>query len=348
MVPLNMQKENSMLSRYASQIEGFIDLIAKEREDAVMPSREQFTRLLAAPSGTRKVPGISGRMDENGEYICTEEEAKIVRDFLKKMYKVDSKESLIGCQKTMFRNSVEYEQFMTFWKEAPLFDIDSLNPAGRAGFEKMKSLAEPFCPLLEEKGFYAWDISEYINICRIARACGIVDVKEFDETVDRFVRKAQVFYHSFREYALSYLCGAMYFSSGFGNEKSMDQFFQEMIAASESIFSDNGVWSRYGWYVPAEREWVPVYPGNPACFVTLKALEKGVGYMYRDTPSADRPDSGWRFFYGDESDEYANDPANIKVENLNAICNLHPSILAFLEAPAGSAYGWNGKDWIRE
>lgn len=337
-----------MLSKYASQIETFIDQAAKERDDAVMPSREQFTRLLASPSGTRKVPGIPGRIDENGEYICNEEEAKIVRDFLKKMYKVDSKDSLILCRKVQFRNSVEYEQYMTFWKEAPLFDINSLNPAGRAGFEKMKSMAEAFYPLLEEKGFYAWDISEYINICRIARACGIVDAKEFDEITDRFVRKAQVFYHSFKEYALSYLCGAMYFSSGFGNEKSMDQFFEIQKQVISFLFNENGVWSRYGWYVPAEREWVDVYPGNPGCFVSLKALEMGVEYMYRDNPSPDHPDSGWRFFYGDESDEYANDPKNIKLESLNTICNLHPSILAFLEAPAGSAYGWNGKDWIKE
>lgn len=337
-----------MLSRYASQIDKFIDTAAKEREDAVMPTRAQFTRLLASPSGTRRVPGIPTGMDENGEYICNEEESKVVRDFLKKMYKVDSKESLILCQKVQFRNSVEYEQYMTFWKGAPLFDINSLNPMGRNGFEKMKSMAEPFYPILEEKGFYAWDISEYINICRIARACGIVDAKEFDEITDRFVRKAQVFYHSFKEYALSYLCGAMYFSSGFGNEKSMDQFFEIQKQVISFLFNENGVWSRYGWYVPAEREWVDVYPGNPGCFVTLKALEMGVKYMYRDNPSSDHPDSGWRFFYGDESDEYANDPKNIKVSTLNSICNLHPNILAYLEAPIGSAYGWNGKEWVKE
>ena len=337
-----------MLSRYASQIDKFIDTAAKEREDAVMPTRAQFTRLLASPSGTRRVPGIPTGMDENGEYICNEEESKVVRDFLKKMYKVDSKESLILCQKVQFRNSVEYEQYMTFWKGAPLFDINSLNPMGRNGFEKMKSMAEPFYPILEEKGFYAWDISEYINICRIARASGIVDAKEFDEITDRFVRKAQVFYHSFKEYALSYLCGAMYFSSGFGNEKSMDQFFEIQKQVISFLFNENGVWSRYKWYVPTEREWVRVYPGNPGCLVTKAALEKGVGYMYRDKPSEDRPDSGWRFFHGDESDEYVNNPDNLKAENLNSICNLHPSILAFLEAPAGSAYGWNGKEWVKE
>ena len=96
-----------MLSKYASQIESFIASTAMERDDAAEPTRAQFTRLLASPTGTRKVPGIPGRMDENGEYICTGSEADIVKDFLKKMYKIDSKESLIESQRKMFGNSVK-------------------------------------------------------------------------------------------------------------------------------------------------------------------------------------------------------------------------------------------------
>ena len=40
--------------------------------------------------------------------------------------------------------------------------------------------------------------------------------------------------------------------------------------------------------------------------------------------------------------------SDIKVSTLNSICNLHPNILAYLEAPIGSAYGWNGKEWVKE
>lgn len=38
----------------------------------------------------------------------------------------------------------------------------------------------------------------------------------------------------------------------------------------------------------------------------------------------------------------------IQVVSLNTICNLRPDILAYLEASVGSAYGWDGKEWIRE
>ena len=337
-----------MLEKYAAEIEQYVSSIVKERDDAVMPTRDQFTRLLASPAAARKVPGIPGRMDENGEYICNEDEAKIVRDFMAKMYKIDSKDSLISYQKYQFRGSVEYEQFMTFWKEAPLFDINELEPQGRAAFEHMINLAKAFYPMLEEKGLYAWDICEYIGVSRIARACGIIDGDEFNEIVDRFVRKAQVFYHSFKEYALSYLCGALYFpASNFGMD-GLDQFFNIQKNVLKYLFDENGDWCYYKWYEPAEREWVAVYPGNIGCFVTKAALDKGIEYMYHDEPSPNHPDSGWRFFHGDETEDYVNDIQNTQIVSLNTICNLCPTVLAFLEAPVKSAYGWNGKDWIKE
>lgn len=337
-----------MLDKYVTEIEQFVSAVAKERKDAVAPTREQFTRLLSSPSATRKVPGIPKRMDENGEYICNKDEAETVRDFLKNMFKIDSKESLIAFQEYQFKSSVRYEQFMTFWKGAPLFDLKELNPEGRKAFDHMIALAKPFYPLLEEKGFYAWDICEYINICRIARAGGIIDGKEFDEITDRFVRKAQVFYHSFKEYALSYICGALYYSSLDFGEQDDDQFFNIQKNILKFLFDEEGDWCYYKWYVPEERELASVYPGEPECFVTKAALENGIEYMYRDDPSPDNPDSGWRFFHGDETEEYVNDPQNVRAVSLNTICNLCPTLLAFLEAPAKSAYGWNGKDWIKE
>ena len=70
--------------------------------------------------------------------------------------------------------------------------------------------------------------------------------------------------------------------------------------------------------------------------------------MQRNKTLAGKPDCGWCFFHGDETDEYANDPDNLQIVSINTICNLKPTVLAFLEAPIGSAYGWNGEDWIKE
>ena len=337
-----------MLEKYASDINEYMSSVVKEREDALKPTREQFTRLLSSPAVTRKIPGIPVRMDENEEYICNDGEAEVAKDFLNRMFRIDSKESLIAYQEYQFTASVQYEQFMTFWKEAPLFDIKELDPKARKNFDSLMGFAKAFYPLLEEKGFYAWDISEYIGLCRNARACGLIDGDEFNEIVDRFVRKAQVFYHDFKEYALSYICGAVYFAAVNFGVNGIDQFFDIQKNILKYLFDEKGDWCWYKWYEPAEREWVSVYPGNPGCYVSKRALELGIEYMYRDEPLPDHPDTGWCFMHGDESDEYANDTNNIQVVSLNTICNLNPTVLAFLEAPVFSAYGWNGKDWIKE
>lgn len=62
-----------------------------------------------------------------------------------------------------------------------------------------------------------------------------------------------------------------------------------------------------------------------------------VRFMYREQP--DRPDdSGWRFFAGDESDEYANEPDNISLHAVTTICEIDPDIIPHLNAPHGTAF----------
>ena len=70
-----------------------------------------------------------------------------------------------------------------------------------------------------------------------------------------------------------------------------------------------------------------------------------LGWCYREKPDGQYPDSGWRFFSGEESDEYTNDVNNVGVYSLNTICNYDPDILPLLTAPYGTAYarGEDGK-----
>ncbi len=44
-------------------------------------------------------------------------------------------------------------------------------------------------------------------------------------------------------------------------------------------------------------------------------------------------DSGWRFFAGDESEEYLADPANVEIYDVNTIANYDPEIVPFLDDP---------------
>ena len=332
----------------AKSIKEFIDSIPEERKGAVKPTREQFTRLLSAPSAARKVPGIPVYMNEDEDYHCTDEEADETKAFLDRMFRIKTKEDLINSQRYQFMASVHYEQFMTFWKKAPLFDVKELNPKARKAFDTCMKEAEAFYPLIQEHGFYAWDISEYINLCRISAAAGIISDQDFNEIVDRFVCKAQAFYHSFKEYALSYLCGGIYFMGSENGLQGIDQFLEIQKKVVSNLFAEDAPWNYYSWYRPEAREWAQIYPGNMACFITKAAYENGIGYMYREKGDPDHPDSGWRFFKGDEPDEYVNNPDNTEIVSLNTNCNLRPDILAYLEAPCNSAYGWNGSDWVKE
>jgi len=80
------------------------------------------------------------------------------------------------------------------------------------------------------------------------------------------------------------------------------------------------------------------YEGNDGCMATNMITIEGwkVGYMYRDEPSAVFPDSGWRFFKGNEDENYSNNPNNYKIYELNTICNYDESIIPYLDMPVGT------------
>ena len=117
------------------------------------------------------------------------------------------------------------------------------------------------------------------------------------------------------------------------------------------LLEEGGAWYRNAWYTPEKREWVSLLPHNGGCIVS-KQIEEGraIGYMYRDSrPSEQWADTGWRFFAGDESDEYSRNPDNFTIWSLNDICNLDATILGYAEAKEGSAFGRNAKgEWQRE
>jgi hypothetical protein len=79
--------------------------------------------------------------------------------------------------------------------------------------------------------------------------------------------------------------------------------------------------------------------GYGSCYASDRITVEGspVGYCYREEPDNDI-DSGWRFFAGDESQEYANDPENFAIYDMNTVANYDPSIAEILDASTGSAF----------
>ena len=65
--------------------------------------------------------------------------------------------------------------------------------------------------------------------------------------------------------------------------------------------------------------------------VTVDGLK--IGYMYRE--EVHRPDdSGWRFFAGDESQEYIDDLTHTNVYAVNTAANYDLDIIPYLHTPA--------------
>lgn len=64
--------------------------------------------------------------------------------------------------------------------------------------------------------------------------------------------------------------------------------------------------------------------------------KRKVRYMYHEEVTNPQ-DSGWRFFCGDEDDEYVNNPNNIGIYDINTILEIDKSILPYLNCSAGIA-----------
>ncbi|HGO7124935.1 TPA: DUF2185 domain-containing protein [Neisseria meningitidis] len=70
---------------------------------------------------------------------------------------------------------------------------------------------------------------------------------------------------------------------------------------------------------------------------TVAKQNQPVGFLYREAPVFEN-DSGWRFFSGDETDEYTDDPDNFSIVSLADITKTNPETAALLSQPEGSAW----------
>lgn len=76
------------------------------------------------------------------------------------------------------------------------------------------------------------------------------------------------------------------------------------------------------------------------CMASDKITKEGfkVGYMYREEPMDEYPDSGWRFMAGNEDDEYMNDSNNHHIFAINTICNCDRDIIPYIHSSVGCVY----------
>jgi hypothetical protein len=80
-------------------------------------------------------------------------------------------------------------------------------------------------------------------------------------------------------------------------------------------------------------------PPMGGCFITNRIAVDGleIGFMYRERPDGPE-DSGWRFFSGDESQEYLDNPDHTNIHEVNTAANFDRDIIPLLETPAPCAF----------
>lgn len=75
-------------------------------------------------------------------------------------------------------------------------------------------------------------------------------------------------------------------------------------------------------------------------FVSKRALETDhIGYCYRDYPETNI-DSGWRFLYGDEDEDYLENPENSEAVYPDDMLSLNPALEVILAAPVNTEFEW--------
>lgn len=78
---------------------------------------------------------------------------------------------------------------------------------------------------------------------------------------------------------------------------------------------------------------------NKTAFVTKKLVEENfkIGFAYREKPD-NETDSGWRFFAGNESQEYVDNADNLTILPVKSIIEKDMSIVSIINSEYGTAF----------
>ena len=335
-------------------------------DDGARPARVPCERdaclnLLAGVPALRKTPGLPGPRDVSGYFTALPKrlaprEAALCKAHLKKVFDISSKQSLLDFCNRELRCQENYLDFEGFWEGRPPFELDGLNKDGEKFFTAMRDFSAQFYNIVGHLGYLAWDISECMGHLRTGYACGLLSREEFDRLAEDWAVQAQAF-HSWEEYAASLVCGALYWDFRQGAELPALRESQGLwLRLVCTLLADKSAWGGGFWYEPPRKKAFRLWPsevrmylrdweGPNGCFVTDRIAVDGckVGWCYREEPETEFPDSGWRFFAGDEDQAYLSEADRVNVVDLNFVCNLDPEAAALLEAPYNSAFVRDGE-----
>lgn len=332
----------------------------------VLCTEQSFPLLLAGIPALRTTPGLSGFQDMGKEYFtsipyCRDADSICqAKEHLEQVFHYTDLASLLTFCRENLNLHQQYQDFESFWDGRPSFALDALDAQSQAVFTSCSDFARQFRDIVGRRGFIAWDISENLGHLRAAHACHLISKKDYLELAEYWVDQASA-YRSFQEYAVDLLCGAAFWAFRVGCElEEIIDYVQLNIRVLRQLLNSKDAWCGRMWWVrpgakrlrlspPELRTLLHDWAAPAGCLASDRITVDGqsVGYCYREPPAEGRPDSGWRFFAGDEDEAYLSDPSHTNIYHLNTICNYDPEILPLLSAPVGAAYGRDEQGFFR-
>lgn len=321
-----------------------------EGEPAEILDEETFCTVLAGVPSFRRLPGVPEHMGFDPIYHCNgEENAAELRNYLDNVFGIRDEETLKVQRTEFFHIFNEYYDFACEWDGHPNFSLDDLDEDSRQAYINSRDFAMNLRDIVGQQGFLAWDIGERIMLIRASCACGIIS----DEACRRLMveegKLANDMFGNFLDYAISALCGAVYFmfvSMGRAEEDGLSGFLDINMKIVSRLFEDD-IWSLLAWCEKNYKQ-LAIHDDqiqdilddeyrNKTGVAADRILCEGyrISVMFREAPM-NESDSGWRFFAGDEDQAYLQDGNNFGALDLNLIINYTPEAASFLDMPVGT------------
>lgn len=254
-------------------------------------------------------------------------------------------------------------QFVQFdMMEHGTFDQEfaSISPKGKEAFMKCKSFSDELKGAFGDKGYLAWDVALGVDLIKESLFSDYLNEPSSVTMLTDITNPLFPAFDNWVDFAVSFLAGAVYSTyknSSYDVLKAKENF-DFLYEIVEKLFTDESVnvWGRFSWYKPKEyfknldfENLRPLVKSEQGCFVSDRISVDGAipCFAYREEPFNNFPDSGWRFFAGDESKEYSADINRSNIFKLNVIANYDESILPLLDAEVNTAFiRKEGEDFI--
>lgn len=199
--------------------------------------------------------GMSAIMDEmNGldirndyEHDENEEEKDRFRTSLEEEWRIHNKEELLSALEWIREGGhrVAFEQMRTFMNALSEADqwkcIHSLNPETGRYHEYL--VVKTYMYKLPPAGIAAWDWGRYANLCRKSAYVGFITEVEAEQFILEAALEAQSAYSSWKEYAVAFLAGRLYWL-----EQTAEPLVQRQINYVRNLFvQSNSIYNKVDW-----------------------------------------------------------------------------------------------------